>query len=139
MNKSGQRLYEVGAYMLKGSLLLKAGGQKVGEAEKCFRQALDVARSQEAKSLELQVATRLAQLWQQQGKQKEAHQMLSEVYNWFTSRDLIQKDLRVGQGGVAGGTQGTLREKHWAFLRCPIDTISKDYLPFCNTASASAL
>ena len=68
LNKTGQRLYEVGLYLLKGSLLLKAGGQKVGEAEECFRQALDVARRQEAKSLELQAATSLARLWQQQGK-----------------------------------------------------------------------
>ena len=26
----------------------------------------------------------LARLWQQQGKQKEAHEMLSEIYGWFT-------------------------------------------------------
>jgi hypothetical protein len=26
----------------------------------------------------------LARLWQKQGKRKEAHKMLSEVYGWFT-------------------------------------------------------
>jgi predicted ATPase len=25
----------------------------------------------------------LSRLWQQQGKQKEAHEMLAEIYNWF--------------------------------------------------------
>jgi predicted ATPase len=84
LNKTGQRLNEVGLYLLKGALLLKAGDQKAGEAEGCFRQALDLARRQKAKSLELQAATSLAFLWQQQGKRQEAHQLLSEVYNWFT-------------------------------------------------------
>ena len=26
----------------------------------------------------------LARLWQQQGKTKQARQMLAEIYNWFT-------------------------------------------------------
>ena len=93
LDKTGQRVYEVGLYLLKGSLLLKAGGQKVGEAEECFRQALDVARRQEAKSLELQAATSLARLWQQQGKKVEAHKLLSEIYNWFTE-GFDTKDLQ---------------------------------------------
>ena len=61
-----------------------SGGQKVGEAEECFRQALDVARRQEAKSLELQAVMSLCRLWQQQGKKEEARQMLAEIYGWFT-------------------------------------------------------
>jgi class 3 adenylate cyclase/predicted ATPase len=93
LNRTGQHVYEGGLYLLKGSLLLKAGGQKAGEAEGCFRQALDVARRQEAKSLELQAATSLTRLWQQQGKRAEAHKLLSEVYNWFTE-GFDTKDLR---------------------------------------------
>ncbi len=84
MNTTGQRLNEVGLYMLKGLLLLKAGGQKAEEAEECFRQALEVARRQRAKSLELQAAMRLARVWRQQSKRTEAHKVLSEVYTWFT-------------------------------------------------------
>jgi len=26
----------------------------------------------------------LARLWQQQGKNQEAHQLLAEIYGWFT-------------------------------------------------------
>jgi predicted ATPase len=59
-------------------------GQKVGEAEACFRKALDIARRQQAKSLELRAAMSLSRLWQQQGKQEEAHQLLTEIYGWFT-------------------------------------------------------
>ena len=55
-----------------------------GEAEACFLKAIEIARKQQAKSLELRAATSLARLWQQQGKQHEAHKMLSEIYNWFT-------------------------------------------------------
>ena len=51
------------------------------EAEKCFHQAIEIARRQQAKSLELHVATGLVQLWQQQGKKAEANQMLSEIYH----------------------------------------------------------
>jgi predicted ATPase len=54
------------------------------EVEACFHQALDVARRQEAKSLELRAAMSLARLWQQQGKRQEAHQLPAEIYAWFT-------------------------------------------------------
>jgi predicted ATPase len=52
-------------------------------AEECFQRALDVARRQEAKSLELRAAMSLSRLWQQQGKRREAHDLLAEVYAWF--------------------------------------------------------
>jgi predicted ATPase len=55
-----------------------------GEAEACFLKAIEIARKQQAKSLELRAAMSLSRLWQQQGKKKHAHQMLSEIYNWFT-------------------------------------------------------
>ena len=50
----------------------------------CFRQALDIARRQQAKSWELRAVMSLSRLWQRQGKRAEAHQMLAEVYGWFT-------------------------------------------------------
>ena len=54
------------------------------EAETCFQRALDVARRQEAKSLELRAAMSLSRLWQQQGKRAEAYALLAPVYGWFT-------------------------------------------------------
>jgi predicted ATPase len=54
------------------------------EAETCFHKAIEIARHQQAKSLELRAAMSLARLWQQQGKQEEAHDMLAEIYGWFT-------------------------------------------------------
>jgi predicted ATPase len=54
------------------------------EAEASFQQALDVARQQQAKSLELRAATSLARLWQCQGKCQDAIDLLAPVYDWFT-------------------------------------------------------
>jgi predicted ATPase len=84
VDNAGERNWEAELYRRKGELLLEQQGQKVGEAEACFRKALDIARRQQAKSLELRVAMSLSRLWQQQGKQEEAHQLLAEIYGWFT-------------------------------------------------------
>jgi predicted ATPase len=54
------------------------------EAEACFLRAVDIARTQQAKTLQLRAAISLARLWQRQGKTEEAHRMLGEIYSWFT-------------------------------------------------------
>ena len=66
------------------------------EAEACFYQAITIAQRQQAKSLELRASTSLARLWQQQGRKKEAHKMLSEIYHWFTE-GFDTPDLQVAQ------------------------------------------
>jgi predicted ATPase len=84
--KSRVRWWEAELYQLKGELLLAQEGkrQKLAEAEACFQQALDTARRQEAKSLELRAAMSLSRLWQQQGKRAEARALLTPIYGWFT-------------------------------------------------------
>jgi predicted ATPase len=84
VDNTGKSYWEAELHRQKGELLLMQKGQKVGEAEECFRQALDIARRQQARSFELRVAMSLSRLWQQQGKQEEAHQLLAEIYGWFT-------------------------------------------------------
>jgi hypothetical protein len=54
------------------------------EPESWFRQALDIARRQQSKSLELRAAMSLSRLWQQQGKHSDAYQLLAPIYDWFT-------------------------------------------------------
>jgi predicted ATPase len=49
-----------------------------------MQRALDIAHRQEAKSLELRATISLSRLWQQQGKQAEAHALLAPIYCWFT-------------------------------------------------------
>ncbi|MEJ2102026.1 MAG: hypothetical protein P8X68_18940, partial [Desulfobacterales bacterium] len=84
VDKTCGRYWEAELHRLKGELLLMQQRQKVDEAEACFRQALDIARRQQAKSFELRAAMSLSRLWQQQGKHKEAHRLLAEIYGWFT-------------------------------------------------------
>ena len=83
-NDREERRWEAELYRLKGELLLVHAAAHHPEAETCFRQALDVARHQQAKSWELRVALSLAHLWQQQGKPTEARELLAPVYSWFT-------------------------------------------------------
>jgi predicted ATPase len=79
-----ERYWEAEVHRLRGVLLLRQPGTPQEEAEACFQRALDVARRQEAKSLELRAAMSLAQLWQQQGKRTEARALLAPIYGWFT-------------------------------------------------------
>jgi predicted ATPase len=100
---TGERWYEAELHRLKGELMLQQQSKvqslksKVpstqhpaprthakAEAEACFLKAIEVARKQQAKSLELRATVSLARLWQQQGKKEEARQMLAEIYGWFT-------------------------------------------------------
>ncbi len=69
---------------LRGELLLRQPRPDTSQAETCFQQALDIARTQQAKSLELRAAMSLARLWQQQGKREEARELLAPIYGWFT-------------------------------------------------------
>jgi predicted ATPase len=81
---TGQRLGEAELYRLRGSLLLRRPGTSLTEVETALRRALDVARRQEARSLELRAAMSLIRLWDQQGKRQEAHGLLAGVYAGFT-------------------------------------------------------
>jgi predicted ATPase len=84
VDHTGERFWEAEVYRLKGELLLLRVVPDVLQAETCFRQALDIARRQQAKSWELRAAMSLARLWQQQRKSAEAHALLAPVYGWFT-------------------------------------------------------
>jgi len=81
---TGERWYESEIYRVKGELLLQQSLDYQTEAERCFQEAMAIARSQQAKSFELRTATSLARLWQQQGIRQEAYDLLAPVYNWFT-------------------------------------------------------
>jgi predicted ATPase len=84
MEQQEERYWEAEIARLRGVLLLRQTGTPQAEAEAWLQRALDVARRQEAKSLELRAAMSLARLWQQQGKRAEAHALLAPVYGWFT-------------------------------------------------------
>src|SRR5262245_33927058 len=81
---TGEHFYKAELCRLKGDLLLAQSSAQGEEAEGCFRQAIDIARQQKAKSLELRAAMSLARLWQQQGRRAEARDLLAPTYGWFT-------------------------------------------------------
>lgn len=95
--RSGERFWEAEIYRLKGELLLKGEGERpvvsalegrnaerVWSPEDCYHKAIDIARYQRGKSLELRATVSLCRLWQAQGKQEQARQVLAETYSWFT-------------------------------------------------------
>jgi predicted ATPase len=79
-----ERWWEAELHRLKGALLLQLPVPDVPQAESCFQQALTVACGQQARSLELRAALSLSRLWQQQGRQEAAHDLLAPIYSWFT-------------------------------------------------------
>ena len=91
MRTNGEQVYEAELYRLQGEFLLAPAGQgqhppgpSEAAAERSMQQALDIARRQQAKSLELRAALSLARLRQRQGKRAEAHEVLAPIYTWFT-------------------------------------------------------
>jgi DNA-binding winged helix-turn-helix (wHTH) protein/predicted ATPase len=106
LERTEERTYEAELYRLKGQLALQlrqvesksraSHGQVedphsafrvphlAAEAEACFHQAVEIARRQSAKSLELRAVMSLSRLWHHQGKSAEAACKLEEIYNWFT-------------------------------------------------------
>src|SRR5262249_147090 len=79
-----ERWWEAEICRLRGVWLLRHPGTPQAEAETWLQRALDVARRQEAKSLELRAAMSLSRLWQHQGKRTAAYDLLAPIYGWFT-------------------------------------------------------
>ena len=89
--QSGHRYWTAELHRVKGELTLQSTVEDPApeavlerDAEACFRQAIEVARSQRAKLFELRATTSLCRLWAAQGRTKAAHAALSGIYGWFT-------------------------------------------------------
>jgi len=123
-DKAGERMHQAELYRLQGKLLLEQFGVRSQGKSKpvktsqnksavtnpqsltpsemeqgakgYFLKAIEIARRQQAKSLELRATMSLARLWQWQGRQAEAHRLLAEIYGWFTE-GFATIDLREAQ------------------------------------------
>ena len=99
VHTTGERLLEAELYRLQGELLQTSSLHRPvctdtslptrpqtpdAEGEVSLQRAIKITRRQRAKSLELRAAMSLSRLWQQQGKQPQARQMLAQIYDWFT-------------------------------------------------------
>ncbi|MCW3678752.1 adenylate/guanylate cyclase domain-containing protein [Burkholderia cenocepacia] len=89
MSRTGERFFEAELHRINGMLLLGPPSARIPDstgterAERCFHRAIDVARHQGARLVELRAASSLARLWQSQGRTGEAQRMLSKVYGAF--------------------------------------------------------
>jgi predicted ATPase len=79
---TSERYYEAELYRLRGVVLAETGEE--AEAAAWLQRAIETARSQQAKSLELRAATDLARLWAERGERQKAYDLLAPVYGWFT-------------------------------------------------------
>jgi class 3 adenylate cyclase/tetratricopeptide (TPR) repeat protein len=94
VEKNEERYYEAELHRLRGELLLQGDPLRAtDEVERCFARALEVARGQGAKLLELRAALSLSQLWRGQGKVEPARELLGGTYRWFTE-GFDTRDLR---------------------------------------------
>ena len=82
--RTGQYWWQAEIHRLQGEWHLQQTTPNFPGVERYFQQALDVARQQQAKSLELRAATSYAHLWQNQGKRQQAYDLLAPIYGWFT-------------------------------------------------------
>jgi predicted ATPase len=88
-----ERYWEAEVYRLRGLLLTASEPAAPELAEASYRRALDVARRQGARSLELRAAVGLARSWQVAGRLGDARDLLAPVHEWFTE-GVDSPDLR---------------------------------------------
>jgi predicted ATPase len=84
VEETGEKDSHAEILRLKGEVLLMQNAASTAETEGCFRAALEVARAQNAKWLELRSTVSLARLLRDNNRHNEARTMLAEIYNWFT-------------------------------------------------------
>jgi len=78
------RWWEAEFHRVQGELLLANGSDDTAGAEHCLKEAIDVARRQRAKSLELRATISLVRVWRDLDKPRTAHELLVPLYEWFT-------------------------------------------------------
>jgi predicted ATPase len=88
-----ERCWDAEINRVAGEIALKSPAAGSPKAEDYFEHALSVARQQQAKSWELRAAMSLARLWRDEGKVRQARELLAPVYGWFTE-GLDTRDLK---------------------------------------------
>jgi predicted ATPase len=77
------RSWEAELHRQRAGILLALNPSKITEAELYFKKAIEVARRQNSKSMELRAATSLAKLWRQHERIDEARELIEPIYRWF--------------------------------------------------------
>jgi class 3 adenylate cyclase/tetratricopeptide (TPR) repeat protein len=108
---NGERIFEAELYRLKARALLVRGTPAARtEAQALLDQALEIARGQQARSLELRAARDLSALWIDQGRRDGALGLLTSIYSWFTggfdTQDLKEAKALLDQCHLGRGLTG---------------------------------
>lgn len=160
--KTGERFYEAELYRLAGELSLRVGEWEKGRQgdqkilphsptppflhsspEACFHQALEIARKQQAKALELRAGMSLARLWRSQGRVADARHLLEDIYGWFTegfdTKDLQEAAILLTElGGKAERSRNKEHKEHPALGR-EMPASSTTTFSLADTFSPSAV
>ena len=79
VEQSGERFWLPDLHRVEGRIALKQPSRDPARAEACFHRAIEIARSQEARLLELRAATDLARLWRNAGSANDPHALLEPI------------------------------------------------------------
>lgn len=101
IDRTGVTVLAAEVHRLRGELLLmdrSSGDDAAGQAETCFRTAIDMARRQEARWWELRAAVSLCRLLKERTAPQDparvaARQMLAQLVSWF-SEGFATQDLQ---------------------------------------------
>lgn len=97
--RNNEHWWDAEIHRLRGELM-RAQGADAADIEAAYRRALEIARSQQARSLELRAAAGLARLWQANSRPAEARQCVTRIYDWFTE-GFDTPDLRMAKALIA--------------------------------------
>jgi predicted ATPase len=108
--------------MIQQTLEVQGRAAASGPAEACFDQAIEIARRQSARSLELRVVMSLTRLWHKHGKEEQGRRMLQEIYGWF-AEGFDTADLQEAKALLEelASSQGYCAQAKHCFL-CPFVT-----------------
>lgn len=87
------RSWEAELHRQRAEMFLALNPSKIAEAESHLKNAIELARRQNSKSLELRAAMSLARLLRQQERIDQARELLEPIYHWF-EEGAATSDLR---------------------------------------------
>jgi predicted ATPase len=93
VSETGEHWTDALLQRIRGDILLKCEPANTASAEEAFLTAIAIAQQQKARSFELRAAMSLARLWRDQGKVRQARELLAPVYGWF-SEGFDTRDLK---------------------------------------------
>ena len=84
MDGNGERWYEAELLRLQGEVLVRSLSSRTAEAGACFKRAVEVARSQDARLFELRAAVALSRLQCAPEQRKRRTALVCSIYGRFT-------------------------------------------------------